>query len=95
MKTKKLVLKTLTLLLVIFAFTFSTNANALGNSNQDYTTEARKKKKKKKKKKKCGKCGQGQCGGHNGSVPLDGGLSILLLGAAAFGVKKLRKNDTV
>ena len=25
------------------------------------------------------------------SVPLDGGLSILLLGAAAFGVKKLRQ----
>ena len=94
MKTKKLVLKTLTLLLVIFAFTFSTNANALGNGKQDYTS-VEKKKKKKKKKKKCGKCGQGQCGGHNGSVPLDGGLSILLLGAAAFGVKKLRKNDTV
>ena len=26
------------------------------------------------------------------SIPLDGGLSILLLGAAAFGVKKLRDN---
>lgn len=25
------------------------------------------------------------------SIPLDGGLSILLLGAAAFGVKKLRQ----
>jgi len=61
-------------------------------------------KKKKKKKKKCRKCGRrkhrGSCkgggnngGGNNGggdSIPLDGGLSILLLGAAAFGVKKLR-----
>lgn len=27
------------------------------------------------------------------SIPLDGGLSILLLGAAAFGVKKLRDNN--
>lgn len=27
------------------------------------------------------------------SVPLDGGLGILLLGAAAFGVKKLRDNN--
>ena len=26
------------------------------------------------------------------AIPLDGGLSILLLGAAAFGVKKLRDN---
>ncbi|KAA5827601.1 hypothetical protein FPF71_01800 [Algibacter amylolyticus] len=28
----------------------------------------------------------------NGDVPLDGGLAILLLGAAAFGIKKLRDN---
>ena len=27
------------------------------------------------------------------SVPLDGGLSILVLGAAAFGVRKLRGNN--
>lgn len=26
------------------------------------------------------------------AIPLDGGLSILLLGAAAFGIKKLREN---
>lgn len=26
------------------------------------------------------------------SIPLDGGLAILLIGAAAFGVKKLRDN---
>jgi hypothetical protein len=27
------------------------------------------------------------------SIPLDGGLSILVLGAAAFGVKKLRRKN--
>jgi len=63
-------------------------------------------KKKKKKCRKCGrrkhrgscKGGGNNGGGNNGggnngggdSIPLDGGLSILLLGAAAFGVKKLR-----
>lgn len=36
--------------------------------------------------------GQG-LGPQNGgkSIPLDGGLSILILGAAAFGIKKLRE----
>ena len=39
----------------------------------------------------------GNSEGNTDSVPLDGGLSILLLGAAAFGVKKLRdkKNGTI
>ena len=37
--------------------------------------------------------GQGNPQNHKGDkIPLDGGLSILLLGAAAFGVKKLRDN---
>ncbi|MEN3322129.1 hypothetical protein VP395_00180 [Mariniflexile soesokkakense] len=31
-------------------------------------------------------------GGSSDSVPLDGGLGVLLVGAAAFGVKKLREN---
>ena len=31
-------------------------------------------------------------GGGSTSIPLDGGLGILLLGAAAFGIKKLRDN---
>lgn len=49
---------------------------------------------------KCGKCGGGShggsCGGGTGgggstpSVPLDGGLGFLMLGAAALGIKKLR-----
>ena len=41
----------------------------------------------------------GRAGGQRGSdsIPLDGGLGILVLGAAAFGVKKLRinKNETI
>mgnify|MGYP000250586093 CR=1 FL=1 len=48
-----------------------------------------------------GNCGHGPnqhagnaCGGdkHTDSIPLDGGLGILVLGAAAFGIKKLRGN---
>lgn len=37
-----------------------------------------------------GNHGGGQHGGD--AVPLDGGLGILVLGAAAFGVKKLRES---
>ncbi len=55
--------------------------------------------KKDKKKKRCRKCGSPSCkgkcgkkGGHTDSVPLDGGLSILLLGGAAFGIRKLLGN---
>lgn len=33
----------------------------------------------------------GRAGGRGDSVPLDGGLGILLAGAAALGIKKLRK----
>ena len=32
-------------------------------------------------------------GGSTPSVPLDGGLGVLVLGAAAFGVRKLRGNN--
>ena len=38
----------------------------------------------------CGHDGGSQGGGD--SIPIDGGLGILLVGAAAFGVKKLRDN---
>jgi hypothetical protein len=54
----------------------------------------------------CSKCGSQSCsgscggggqqgGGGTSSIPLDGGLGILALGAAAIGIKKLRgkKND--
>ena len=36
--------------------------------------------------------GNRKCNDNTDSVPLDGGLGLLLLGAAAFGVKKLRKD---
>lgn len=36
--------------------------------------------------------GTNQGGGSTPAIPLDGGLSFLLLGAAAFGVKKLGAN---
>ena len=44
--------------------------------------------------RKCrGRCGKPSGGGNHGdSIPLDGGLGILMLGAAAFGIKKLREN---
>jgi len=29
---------------------------------------------------------------NNASVPIDGGLAVIILGAAAFGIKKLRDN---
>ncbi|SFZ90500.1 hypothetical protein SAMN05428642_101972 [Flaviramulus basaltis] len=96
MKNKKnTVSKTITVLSIIFALTFTSNTYATGwwwfwspptHGQHDYNN------------KKCGKCGRtshfGKCnkGGGNDSIPLDGGLSILLLGAAAFGVKKLREN---
>ena len=53
---------------------------------------------KKRKRNRCSRCGSSSCSGHSGggdSIPLDGGLGILVLGAAAFGIKKLRskKND--
>ena len=97
--------------LIIIALTFSTNMNAStalswgswwsnwwgggGNTHIHY--------------RGCGHSGYGGgshthfrgCG-HSGSgggdtIPIDGGLGILLVGAAAFGVKKLRdsKNEKI
>jgi hypothetical protein len=37
-------------------------------------------------------CGHSGDGGGATTIPIDGGLGILLVGAAAFGVKKLREN---
>ncbi len=58
--------------------------------------------KKRPKRSRCKRCGRKKCGGRcNGgggdSIPLDGGLSFLVLGAAAFGITKLRgsKNDKI
>ncbi len=86
--------KTISALLIICALSFSTNTNAAPsltfgswfsnffnyNNNNNYH------RKKDKDREECG-----QPGGST-SVPLDGGLSILLIGATALGVKKLRGN---
>ena len=86
-------LKTMRVALIVFALTFSTNIHAatpaafgkgfwewlkeLFNFGRNHHHGG-------------GNHGGGQHGGD--SVPLDGGLGILVLGAAAFGVKKLREN---
>jgi uncharacterized membrane protein len=89
-------LKATRIALIVFALTFSTNMNAAtpvafgGGWFSDLIKEI----------KNIFKGGGHHGGGHHGggqhgggdAVPLDGGLGILLLGAAAFGVKKLREN---
>ena len=90
----KKIMRLTKVLLVVLAFTFSSNISATTATSTSSTTmltaknkkpKPPKKKRKKKKKKK----------GGGDKIPLDGGLGILVLGAAAFGIKKLRskKND--
>lgn len=83
-----------TIAFVLLAFTLTTNVNAQGNgggtSNNDgqhndtsgstQTNGA-----------STNNNGGGSNKGGNNAVPLDGGLSILLAGAAFFGIKKLRQ----
>ena len=86
----------LTAILVVLAFTFTTNINAQtgnGNVDGDLTRETG------INDDIAGNCGHGPnqhagnaCDGGSDSIPLDGGLSILVLGAAAFGIRKLRGN---
>lgn len=77
MKSKKQKLsKTIALVAIVFALTFPTNSHAWGWGWWSWW----------KPKKD-----YNQNNNHD-SVPLDGGLGILLLGAAAFGVKRLREN---
>lgn len=87
MKTNSNFLKTMRIALVVFALTFSSNMNAatpaFGGRFFNWL----------------GHFFNPPRGGHHGTkppkgdaVPLDGGLGILLVGAAAFGVKKLRGN---
>lgn len=88
-KMKKLN-KFFTIALVILAFTFTTNINAQGNGNVDGDTTGT--------NDIPGNCGHGpnehvgnaNCNKDTTSIPLDGGLSILLAGAAIFGIRKLR-----
>lgn len=87
-------LKTTRVALIVFALTFSTNTYAatpltFGSGWFDWGWI---KDLFHRHYRGCGHStgGGGQQGGGD-SVPLDGGLGILLVGAAAFGVKKLRE----
>lgn len=62
---------------LMMVLALTVSSNAFAGNNKDKGRDHEKPKKKKKK---------------TDSVPLDGGLSILLLGAAAFGAKKLHDN---
>ena len=86
-------LKTMRIALVVFALTFSTNMNAATSLTWGWGWDfSWIKNLFHKHYHGCGHStgGGGQQGGGD-SVPLDGGLGILLVGAAAFGVKKLRE----
>ena len=82
MKSQNNISKLLGALFIIFALTFSTSSHAV-DSNSSKSSKSSKSYKSSKSSKSSKK---------TDSVPIDGGLSILLLGAAAFGVKKLRDN---
>ena len=92
--------------IIVIALTFSTNMNAStslasGGSwysfivsffggNRDRGDRDRDEGRNHRHFRGCGHNGSSQGGGD--SIPIDGGLSFLLVGAAAFGVKKLREN---
>lgn len=96
-------LKLTKVLFVVVAFTFSisvcaTTATSTFTAVDFLAKNKRNKKQKPPRNNRCSSCKQSKCKGHNTSghkIPLDGGLDILELGAAAFGIKKLRskKND--
>ncbi|GAA4957428.1 PID-CTERM protein-sorting domain-containing protein [Algibacter aquimarinus] len=101
-------LSLLSTILIVLAFTFSSNANAtttalnattttlnLSTSVASSTTALT------WRWRKCRRCWRWFCRckrtpksepTSGDKVPLDGGLGILVLGAAAFGVRKLRSN---
>ena len=80
----KLILKTTTILTVLLAFTFSMNLNAQGQGNVDGPiTGTNNIPGNNGNNKPVGNAGPGD------AIPLDGGLGILLAGAAFYGVKRL------
>jgi len=82
----KSIIKLLKILLIIFAFSFSTNVDATTTTKWGgHKKHVKKKLKKIKKRNRKGK--------KSHKVPVDGGLGILMLGAAAFGATKLRKKN--
>ncbi len=83
--------------LLLIAFTFTSNVNAQNggggtdNNNGQHNDTSGSTQYNGASTNNNGNGGKSK---NNSSVPLDGGLSILLLGAAAFGVKKLRENKS-
>lgn len=76
MDSKKNISKLLGTLIIVFALTFSTSSYASGSDDDSSDSSD----------------SNSYDGPKGDKIPLDGGLSVLLLGAAAFGVKKLRDN---
>ena len=74
MDSKNKISKLFGAFILILALTFSTSSYADSSSSDEASFK--------------GDSSSDSNGGD--SIPLDGGLSVLLLGAAAFGVKKLR-----
>lgn len=72
-------MKNIKSIVIIFAITCAMSLNAQGGPTPPVITN-----------------GSGSDGNVNDTdaIPLDGGLAILLLGAAAFGIKKLRGNKS-
>ena len=75
MESKNKISKLLGALILVLALTFSTSSYADNSDDSSGSSESSE---------------SSDSNGSSDSIPLDGGLSILLLGAAAFGVKKLR-----
>ena len=98
MNTKsKTFLKTMRVAFIVLALTFSSNMNAAttassGGGVWEWIKELFNPKKSKAKNNKSDNNQTSSNQKGSDSVPLDGGLGILLLGAAAFGVKKLRES---
>ena len=90
------VLKLTKVLLLVLAFTFSGNIGAITARSKSTAVVLSGKKKRKNKQKpprnrKCPRCKRSKCKGHNGGgdkIQLNGGLGILVIGTAAFGIKK-------
>ena len=107
MKTKsKYYLKKLSLLVAVFAFTLNTyagngnnkpknngnNGNGIGNYDGHQTGNSGHSGNQ-GNTKPVGNTGPKKDKNNGDSIPLDGGLSILLAGAAIFGIKKLREKN--
>lgn len=87
MSSKNNFSKLLGTLVIVLALSFSTSSYATISNDKGSKDEGSKVQKSEDKNDD-----DSGSKGESTSVPLDGGLSILLLGAAAFGVKKLRDN---